>query len=140
MKNYEIDLPFDPTPKGRPRFKVHNDYVLTHTPPRTKAFESQVAFYYKTEGGPKFDKGIPLLVSIIFYMPIPASASKKKKIDMQAGIIKHTFKPDLDNLTKAVLDALNDVAWYDDSQIVQLNVSKQYNGKPYIHITITETD
>ena len=66
--------------------------------------------------------------------------TKKKKIDMQAGIIKHTVKPDLDNLTKAVLDALNDVAWYDDSQIVQLNVSKQYNGKSYIHITITETN
>lgn len=138
MNEISMTLPFDPTPKGRPRFSVHYNHVQTHTPPKTKAFESQIAFFYRSEGGLKYDKGIPLRVSITFYMPIPKSASKKAKIDMQADIKKHTCKPDLDNLTKAVLDGLNEVAWYDDAQIVQLEVQKKYSGKPYIHITISE--
>ena len=138
MNEVSMTLPFDPTPKGRPRFSVHYNHVMTHTPPKTKAFESQIGFYYRSEGGIKFDKGIPLRVSIAFGMPIPKSASKKAKIDMQADIKKNTCNPDLDNLTKAVLDGLNEVAWYDDAQIVQLNVEKKYSGKPFIHITISE--
>ena len=35
-------------------------------------------------------------------------------------------KPDCDNLAKAVLDALNGVLWQDDSQVVELSVSKWY--------------
>lgn len=140
MNEVSMTLPFDPTPKGRPRFSVHYNHVMTHTPPKTKAFESQIGFYYRSEGGIKFDKGIPLRVSIAFYMPIPKSASKKAKIDMQASIKKHTCKPDLDNLTKTVLDGLNEVAWHDDAQIVELQVKKLYSGKPYIQINISEID
>ena len=35
-----------------------------------------------------------------------------------------TFKPDVDNIAKAVLDALNGVAFEDDSQVVRLRCSK----------------
>lgn len=140
MKEVSMTLPFEPTPKGRPRFSVRYNHVQTHTPPKTKAFESQISFYYRSEGGIKFEKGIPLRVSITFMMPIPKSASKKAKIDMQADIKKHTVKPDLDNLTKAVLDGLNEVAWNDDAQIVELHVKKLYSGKPFIQINISEID
>lgn len=77
---------------------------------------------------------------LLFSCPFPKVHQKKAKIDMQADIKKHTCKPDLDNLTKAVLDGLNEVAWYDDAQIVQLHVEKKYSGKPLIQITISEID
>ena len=55
---------------------------------------------------------------------------------MLDGLVKHTVKPDIDNLTKAVLDALNGLAWYDDAQIVELNASKTYVEDPHILINI----
>ena len=55
-------------------------------------------------------------------------------------LIHHAVKPDLDNLVKSVLDALNDVAWHDDAQIVELHVSKHYVSSPHIYITIHEKE
>lgn len=46
----------------------------------------------------------PAGVSIIFYLPMPESWSGKKKQRMAGQ--GHTQKPDLDNLLKAVFDAL----------------------------------
>ena len=38
----------------------------------------------------------------------------------------HTRKPDLDNLLKSVKDALKNVCWKDDSQVVEIYCMKQY--------------
>lgn len=38
----------------------------------------------------------------------------------------HISRPDVDNLTKGVMDALNDVAWIDDSQVQELHVAKSW--------------
>ena len=59
---------------------------------------------------------------------------------MLQGLLNHVVKPDLDNLVKAVLDALNDLAWHDDAQIIELHVSKKYVESPNIHINITEIE
>lgn len=37
---------------------------------------------------------------------------------------RDTTKPDIDNVLKAVLDALNGVAYKDDSQVVEVRVVK----------------
>jgi crossover junction endodeoxyribonuclease RusA len=34
---------------------------------------------------------------------------------------------DLDNLSKAVLDACNGVVWEDDQQVTQLHITKQFD-------------
>lgn len=38
----------------------------------------------------------------------------------------HSSKPDVDNLTKPILDALNGVVWEDDGQVAHLTVGKYY--------------
>lgn len=37
---------------------------------------------------------------------------------------RHTKKPDADNVLKAVLDALNGLAWVDDAQVFSATVRK----------------
>lgn len=141
MPSVSMALPFEPTPKGRPIFKARYNKFLAITPPKTKAFEMQVAFYYRgAADGYTFPKGTPITVSIEFGMRIPASTSKKRREAMLRGEIHHVIKPDIDNLTKAVLDGLNGVAWYDDSQITELHVFKRYVQSPNIYITIHETN
>ena len=42
---------------------------------------------------------------------------------------KGKVRVDIDNLTKTVFDALNKVAWKDDSQIIYLNATKYRDNK-----------
>jgi Holliday junction resolvase RusA-like endonuclease len=60
----------------------------------------------------------PVRVEAIFYLPRPQSVS------VRALPIK---RPDLDKLTRAVLDGMTDGGvFHDDSQVVHLVVEKQY--------------
>ena len=73
-------------------------------------------------------------------MPIPKSASKKAKIAMESGVTAHIKKPDIDNMAKTVLDALNGLAYVDDSQIYSLTLYKTYSERPGIYLKITESE
>ena len=57
---------------------------------------------------------------------------------MKAGYTKPTKKPDLDNVIKAVLDALNGVAYKDDSRIVRIEARKEYSDSPRLEIHIKD--
>ena len=48
------------------------------------------------------------------------------------------IKPDIDNYVKAILDALNGVAFRGDKQIISLNAKKLYSDKPRTEIEIKE--
>lgn len=48
--------------------------------------------------------------------------------------------PDTDNLQKAVLDALNGIAYHDDSTIVRITAEKTYSTVPGVHIKLTELE
>lgn len=139
MDQIAFAFPFEPVAKGRPRFKVCGKFVTTYTPGKTKIFERRISEYYKTAAsGQKFEKGQPIVVAITFGMKIPVSLPKKAKTEMMEGARQHIVKPDLDNLVKAVLDALNGVAWHDDAQIVELHINKKYVQSPHIFISIHE--
>lgn len=45
---------------------------------------------------------------------------------------------DLDNLLKAVKDAMNDICYNDDSQVVQYGACGKYHGEPLIIIELEE--
>lgn len=75
----------------------------------------------------------PIEVCIHFYFDRPKSHTKK-----QREFALHAQKPDIDNLTKAVFDALNEICFQDDSQICQLRVRKEWaHGDPaYTYVRI----
>ncbi len=55
---------------------------------------------------------------------------------MLGGKILPAKKPDIDNVVKAVLDALNGVAYRDDTQVIELHVRKSYSEKPRVEVCI----
>ena len=74
---------------------------------------------------------VPLLVGIVFRMTIPKSTSKIMKDQMLEGkIIHHMKKPDIDNLTKFILDCMNQLIFTDDAQICTLYAKKIYAITP----------
>ena len=60
---------------------------------------------------------------------------KKKVKLLNTG---YTHRPDVDNLTKAVLDALNGLAYKDDAQVCSLNFDKYYGKEAKVIIEIEE--
>jgi crossover junction endodeoxyribonuclease RusA len=77
----------------------------------------------------------PLRVVVDFVMPRPAATPKRST----PPAIK---RPDVDKLARAVLDALSEVIWRDDSQIVDLHVRKrlaQVDEQPGALIRIQRT-
>lgn len=63
-----------------------------------------------------------IFMKIEYFYNIPKSWNKAKKENAKW----HTFKPDIDNLQKSVLDALNGIAYIDDSQVCYIQARKKY--------------
>ena len=120
--------------KQRPRFNGK----FTYTPEQTKNYENWVKLSFINEY-PNFKPlENELEVSIKAYFEIPKSVSKKKREQMLNGNIRPTIKPDLDNIAKSILDALNKLAYIDDKQIVLLKVEKLYDASPRVELTVEE--
>lgn len=131
----KLTIPGEPVAKGRPRVTRYG----TYTPEKTKNYETLVKELYFVEHGQTLLEG-ELKIEIKAYLRIPKSASKAKKTKMAKGVIRPTKRPDLDNLMKAVTDAINGVAYEDDSQIVSASVEKYYSEEPRTEIKIERID
>lgn len=84
--------------------------------------------------GPPLDA--PLSLYVVFLMPRPGKLIwKSRPMPRQP----HTSKPDLDNLVKAVKDALSGLCWRDDALVAHLVGSKLYasgSEQPGVEILI----
>ena len=77
-------------------------------------------------------------MTINVYTAPAKSLSKKKRAELQ--LKSPMKKPDLDNVAKIVLDALNKVAWVDDTQVVSLKVRRMWSNEEYVCVTIFTED
>ena len=114
-------VPGVPVGKGRPRFTRTG---RTYTPAKTREWERQVAKVAdEAMHGIDMLKG-PLKATLVFYLPIPKSWSKRRR--QEADGAPAITRVDADNLAKAVLDACNGIVYEDDKQVTELDVVKQY--------------
>ena len=127
----------EPQGKGRPRFRKQGEHMVAYTDKKTAEYEDRVlAAYRKQYGIKQFARDNMLDLRIIAYYTIPKSATKGVKNAMEAGYLRPTKTPDCDNVIKAVADALNQVAYRDDAQIVDCQIRKFYSYQPRIEVTI----
>ena len=87
---------------------------------------------------PSFLYQKPLRAKIEVYKLIPKSFSKTLKMRAITGELRPLTKPDCDNISKNILDALNGIVYPDDRQIVELLVKKYYSEKEFVKVTIEE--
>lgn len=131
----------EPVGKGRPKFSVINGKAHVRTPERTVCYQQDIQWEYSRQCKEKrFPDGVPLAVDIIAYYRIPSSQSEKVKRKMQEGTIRPTKKPDCDNVIKAVLDALNGLAYKDDCQVCEIALHKWYSKNPRVEVEIRESE
>jgi len=122
--------------KGRPRYSPHGAY----TPRKTKEFEElvQLSFMRKANKENVFKEPSqrPISAKIEIELRPPESLSHKK---FRTFIGKpHIHRPDADNIAKAILDALNGLAYKDDNQVFELYIRKRYGEEDRIVVILEE--
>ena len=103
--------------KARPRFARATGHA--YTPDATiEAMERLRVAYMAESGGRSAPAGTPVSVTITTARGMPKG--RPKRVESEPDV----YKPDCDNIAKLVLDALNGVAWADDTQVNMLSVQK----------------
>lgn len=132
-------VPGAPQGKGRARIVRIAGYSRMATPEKTVAYEGLVALSaqqaMRAAGITELVTG-PVRVEMFLSCPIPASWSKKKQAQAENHEIYPTVKPDADNVAKVVCDALNNVLWKDDTQVVDLRLRKRYGRTPGVSVHV----
>jgi Holliday junction resolvase RusA-like endonuclease len=121
----------EPVAKGRPR--VGNGF--SYTPAKTQGYENLVKMCYMEQcKGENIEGGIEAYIDA--YFTIPKAASKKKADEMDSGLIRPLKRPDLDNVIKLCLDALNGLAYNDDCNVIMITARKFYSKNPRVEIEL----
>lgn len=117
-----------PVPKARARTVRKGGRTWSFTPKKVKVWEDAV----KEEAVKHFEEPFngPVALSLAFYMKRPKSRKKDNYV---------MTTPDLDNLEKAFLDGLNEIAYEDDKQVVVKNAVKKYiiTGEPRVEVVVS---
>jgi Holliday junction resolvase RusA-like endonuclease len=132
----EFEIIGEPVGKGRPKFSSRGGFARAYTPKKTTDYEKKVKECYLDQIGTKFEGA--LRVEITAFYPIPKSTSKKNRVKMLRDEIRCTKKPDIDNIAKIILDALNGVAYEDDKQVVSIEVNKMYGEVPKVAVSLLD--
>ena len=135
MESMKFIIHAVPKPKGRPRV-TRSGHAFT--PKATREYEQLIVSEWEKQWGGIEPIKNPIAVRVMFYMPIPKATSNKARERMAAGLEVPAKKPDIDNLLKAVLDALNGKAYHDDNQIVDISAEKRYSSNPRTEVLIGE--
>ena len=147
-----FNIPGEPMGKGRPRFSTFNGYVRTHTPKETTTYENKVIMSYRQEHEDMvFGDGEMIHAEIDAYFLIPKARYRFHKktnttdldklgLEMLENKVRPTKKPDCDNIAKIVLDALNGIAYRDDSNVVSLVVRKHYAETTHVKVMLCSAD
>lgn len=124
-----FEVPGEPRGKGRPRFNRNTG--VAYTPEETRSYEKKIANCYRQQlKDYRFGDDEYIAIEVTAFYPIPKSATKKSLALIDEGKILPKKKPDIDNVLKVVLDAINGYAYKDDSQVVAVSGSKYYGATP----------
>lgn len=133
---YEFEMLGEIVGKARPRMNTRTGRA--YTPTNTKMYEYALRQWFIREYPCFKPIETRVKVTIIAYFDIPKSTSKKKEAEMLSENISPTKKPDIDNIIKIILDAMNKFAFKDDTQVTKLEIEKKYARSPKIYIKIEE--
>lgn len=135
--SYHFFVPGIPVAQPRVKARRQGRFVRIYTPGQADAWKDCVRKVGLQHKPGSLLTG-PLHVRLLFAMPRPKHLSTRSYKDEIHR--PHFVKPDIDNLAKAVLDAMSDW-WKDDCQVTMLTASKWYarvGGATGVEVHVTE--
>ena len=119
IESITFELAGHPQGKGRARAYRRGNFIGHYTPEKTRSYEGMIRTAAMEAMGSHHPLDCPVQVTLCAFFDIPKSFSKKKRAAAITGEIKPAKKPDIDNIIKAWVDAMNGVVFKDDCQIVR---------------------
>lgn len=138
--SFEFEAIGEPVGKQRPRASMAGGHPRVYTPRTTLSYEQSVRSAYMAKYGCVDPISRPIRIVIEAYFGLnkgdytPKGALSKRGKAKLDGFERHTKTPDFDNVAKAVVDALNGVAYTDDSLIYEATVRKGYAKVPHVRV------
>ena len=137
----KIKLNIDIKPMAKQSFRTTRSgqkYLDPSVIKYRKAIRNMAIAQMRNQKAEKIEGAVNM--NIVYAFRRPQSLSKKERNEIDGGkTVPKTTKPDIDNLTKAILDALNGIVWKDDAQVAQINIQKIWSAKDQIEIEIWKT-
>jgi Holliday junction resolvase RusA-like endonuclease len=131
-----VVVPGPPRGKGRPRAAVIAGRARIYTPHVTAAEEGAVRLFASQAMAGRSPITEAVDFRLCAYMPVPASWSRTKRAAALSGALMPTGRPDLDNVSKLVMDSFNELVWRDDTQVVNFSAWKRYATEPRLVIEV----
>ena len=130
-------IPGEPVGKGRPRMTRAGH---AFTPAKTWNAEAHVKLLAGQAMQGREPIAIPVHVAIEVECLIPKSWPRKRHA-LAVLNVERPGKPDLDNVAKLILDALNGVALVDDKQVASIYATKKFGpvAQTKVQITVLST-
>lgn len=126
-------------PRAKQRAGENKKTGKRYTPKQTRDYEELVRWLYVFSGGEKIEGAV--WIEMYAYFEPPKSISKAERARRLADDAPHTFKPDGDNVTKIIKDALNGVAYKDDAQVAYEATAKFWcEDNPGVRVYIAAWD
>lgn len=123
MGNFQITILGEPMSQPRQRHGIVAGRARNWTPAKhpVNTYKAQIRLAWQQYGGQQPIAEGPVCLDVRLVFSRPKGRTWKTK---PMPRYRHTSKPDAENVVKAIQDALNGLAWRDDSQIALLTVSK----------------
>lgn len=142
--NITLTFPGEPRAVQSVRFARIGNYMRKYQPAKVTEWKNWIRLQAQSQlsriaGFKPFKGAVGVEVDFVFSLPKSAPKREKQLLNYPGWVLWKIKRPDLgDNLFKGMADALTEIAWKDDSQIVEIHSRKIYGLNPMIKIKITE--
>lgn len=120
-----------------PKMRAGRNGKRSFTPKRNAAFEAKIRAISAVEMARAGLHATPdaVLLELAFEREIPKSWTKAKQLQMRGMPI--VGRPDVDNLQKAIMDAMNGVVYEDDAQVADVQLSRRWGQTDCVRVRIS---
>lgn len=143
VHSFIFAVPGEPRGKGRPRAFAYKPKGRPHHRAGLYADVKTVTYEAKVAGAfaaafPDWEAPLEAEVELeVEAFTVPARSTPKGRLrEMLATLRRPTRKPDAPNITCAVADALNGIAYHDDAQIVKQTCVKTFSERARAEILL----
>ena len=121
MRTYEITVPGAPVGEARARSFLRAGVMRHARTKKAASYRERVQFFAHAAIRQRGMILGPVAVHIYAWHALPAGQHRADPVPAAHCVVK----PDADNIAKAIMDALNGIAYEDDRQVCNLHVVKR---------------